>query len=98
PVLIDFDVAVHEGDTIEVNENEGQIRGSAPYAGPELVKDGATITRKLNTWQVAAIAFEMLTHERFMNITKTRMILKYSFDDEYNKFLESRLHEVNLPQ
>lgn len=99
PVLIDFDIALHEGDSIDVDQEKGLIRGSVPYAGPEQAQDGAIITRELNTWQIGAIAFEMLTHERFMNIGEVLPVAyHYGIESVYNEFLERRLSEVDLPQ
>src|SRR5258708_14237978 len=93
PVLIDFDAAKREG---ELTHSEKQAK-SLMYAGPEMVHENSTIRRELNTWQLGAIAFEMLTHQPFFNIEPPAMVYRYSYKDAFDEFLQKRLNEVGLP-
>lgn len=98
PVLIDFDDAVREGDQTQTEDD--RIRGSLAYCGPDLVRKGTEVTRKLNTWQMGAIAFEMLTNEKFMNIDLNEKwfaaVMNFEDKNLYAAFLERRLNEVDL--
>lgn len=96
PVLIDFEVATKEGHRL--NLKPGEMQGTLPYAGPELTKEDSIITRELNTWQLANIAFEMLTHEKFFNVeNKWGILYRYSSQERFDEFLQQRLKQVGLP-
>lgn len=95
PVLLDFDSAKYEG---EPTLSFGKQELSPMYSGPDLIQQNSPIRRELNTWQLAAIAFEMLTHEPLMNIENILgLVYKYSSEDVYNEFLDQRLKIVGLP-
>lgn len=98
PVLIDFDIARNEGDLSHFSlddQGRGEMKGSLLYAGPELINDGKEITRALNTWQLGAIAFEMLTHEKFFNVeNQLAIVYRCSSKEAFDEYLQQRLSQA----
>lgn len=96
PVLVDFNLAAKEGASNDIKE--GELRGSPNYAGPEMIIPGKEITRDLNSWQLGAVAFEMLTHESLFNLDNpAALYYRYATEEAFNKFLNQRMDAVMLP-
>ena len=93
PVIIDFDGARYEKKHHVLPFGKQPL--TPAYAGPEMVQEGKEITRKLNTWQLGAIAFEMLTGEEFFKGENNQAIyFKYLDETIFNDFLKQRLEQV----